>query len=87
MCAESNPEMFEKCILRVVEGQIRADSTQRNYIVSALPSVHSRDLVAKRKLPNTLSPREEQVVLHLAEGITNREIAARMQLSENTIKN
>jgi hypothetical protein len=27
------------------------------------------------------------VVLHLTEGLTNREIAAQMQLSENTIKN
>jgi DNA-binding CsgD family transcriptional regulator len=34
-----------------------------------------------------LSPREEQVVLQVAEGLTNRDIAARMQLSENTVKN
>jgi DNA-binding NarL/FixJ family response regulator len=27
------------------------------------------------------------VVLYLGEGLTNREIAARMQLSENTIRN
>ena len=86
MCAERNPEMLQKCIHRVVEGQIWADSTQLNYIVSALPSTHSRELVAKRKLPNILSPREEQVVLHLGQGLTNREIAARMQLTENTIK-
>jgi DNA-binding CsgD family transcriptional regulator len=87
MCGERNPEMLRTCIRRVVEGQIWADPTQMNYIVSALPSAHSRDLVAKRKLPNILSPREEKVVWHLAEGLTNREIAAQMQLSENTIKN
>src|SRR5215469_2497832 len=87
MCAERNPEMLRKCIQRVIEGQVWADSTQLNYIVSALPSAHPRDVVAKRKLPNMLSPREEQVVLHLGEGLTNREIAAQMQLTENTIKN
>jgi DNA-binding NarL/FixJ family response regulator len=90
MCGERNPEMLRTCIRRVVEGQIWADPTQMNYIVSALPSVHSahsRDLAAKRKLPNILTPREEQVVLHLSEGLTNREIAARMQLSENTVRN
>ena len=87
MCAERNPEMLQKCIRRVVEGQIWADSTQLNYLVSALPSAHSRNLVAKRKLPNILSPREEQVVLYLAQGLTNREIAAQMQLCENTVKN
>jgi DNA-binding NarL/FixJ family response regulator len=87
MCAERNTEMLQKCIRCVVEGQIWADSTQMNYIVSALPRAHCRDLVAKRKVPKILTPREEQVVLHLAQGLTNREIAAQMQLTENTIKN
>ena len=80
VCTEHNTEMLEKCIRCVVEGQIWADATQMNYIVSALPSAHQTDLVAKKKISNILSPREEQVVSHLAEGLTNREIAIRLQL-------
>ena len=87
ICTERNTEMLQKCIRCVVEGQIWADATQMNYIVSALPSAHQRDLVAKRKISNVLSPREEQVVIQLAEGLSNREIAGRLQLSENTVKN
>ena len=87
VCTERNTEMLQRCIRCVVEGQIWADATQMNYIVSALPSAHQRDLVAKRKISNILSPREEQVVFQLAEGLTNREIAARLELSENTVKN
>jgi len=87
LCTDRNTEMLQKCIRCVVEGQIWADATQMNYIVSALPKAHQRDLVAKRKMSNILSPREEQVVLQLAEGLTNRDIAARMHLSENTVKN
>jgi DNA-binding NarL/FixJ family response regulator len=33
-----------------------------------------------------LTPREEQVVRLISEGISNRETAAHMRLSENTIK-
>jgi len=87
LCAERKTEMLRKCIQRVIEGQIWADSSQMNYVVSALPSAHSRDLVAKKKISNILAPREEQVVFHLAEGLSNREIADQMQLSENTVKN
>ena len=33
-----------------------------------------------------LSPRENEVLLHLARGLTNREIAEQLFVSENTIK-
>jgi DNA-binding NarL/FixJ family response regulator len=34
-----------------------------------------------------LSPRERDLATHLAEGLTNREIADRMGLAEKTVKN
>lgn len=33
-----------------------------------------------------LTPREEAVVVHIAEGLTNRQIAARLYLSERTVE-
>jgi DNA-binding CsgD family transcriptional regulator len=36
---------------------------------------------------SSLSPREEEVALLVAEGLSNREISDRLQLSEHTIKN
>lgn len=87
VCSESNTELLQKCILRVVEGQIWADSDQLNQVIAALPSVHVKDAGPRRKLTNVLTPREEEVVWQIAEGLSNREIATRLQLSENTIKN
>lgn len=36
---------------------------------------------------DTLSPQERRLLDHLAEGLTNRQIAARMELAEKTVKN
>jgi DNA-binding NarL/FixJ family response regulator len=36
--------------------------------------------------PQSLSPRETEVLAHLAEGLGNRAIAARMAISEHTVK-
>ena len=52
VCLERNTEMLQKCIRCLVEGQIWADATQTNHMVSALPSAHRRDLVGKRKISN-----------------------------------
>jgi DNA-binding NarL/FixJ family response regulator len=87
VCSESNTDLLQKCILRVVEGQIWADSDQLNRIIAALPSVHTKDTAPRRKMSNILTPREEEVVWQIAEGLSNREIATRLQLSENTVKN
>jgi DNA-binding NarL/FixJ family response regulator len=87
VCDNSNTDLLQKCILRVVEGQIWADSDQLNQVIAALPSIHMKDAAPKRKLSNVLTPREEEVVWLIAEGLSNRDIAARLQLSENTVKN
>jgi DNA-binding NarL/FixJ family response regulator len=87
VCVESNTEMLHRCIRRVVEGQVWADSAQMNYIIAALPSAHQPESGTRRKVSDTLTPREEDVVWHMLEGLSNREIAGRLQLSENTVKN
>src|SRR5436305_12382602 len=51
--------------------------------LASTPAVHAVDA----KGMNLLSPRELEVVRCLAEGLTNREIADRLGLSQHTIKN
>jgi DNA-binding NarL/FixJ family response regulator len=86
-CADGETELLEKCIRRVVEGQIWADTAQMHFIISALPQLRVPQ-ARPRKAPNhLLTAREEQVVSLVTQGMGNREIAAEMQLSENTVKN
>lgn len=86
-CATGDTKQLEKCIVRVAEGQIWADTTQLHYIVSALPSMRMAEPKPKKSNNSLLTPREDQVVRLVAEGLSNRDIAAQMQLSENTVKN
>ena len=41
---------------------------------------------SERQWPHTETPREEQVVSLVADGLKNREIAAELGLSEHTVK-
>ena len=56
------------------------------YIVSSMPDAALGQYVTKKHIA-VLTPREEEVVLLLAEGLRNRDIAARMNVSDNTVKN
>jgi DNA-binding NarL/FixJ family response regulator len=75
-----------KCVRRVHEGQIWADAEQMCYTVEALATAPAVRAVDAKGL-SLLSKRELEVVRSLAEGLTNREIAERLGLSQHTIKN
>lgn len=79
-------ETLQKCIRSVYEGQIWANSQQMTFAVEALASFPSVCAVDANGL-DLLSKREMDVVRSLAEGLTNREIAERLGLSQHTIKN
>lgn len=87
VCGESDTLMLQKCIIRVAEGQVWADTAQLRYVLAALPSVHASGQGSRKKSLPILTPREEEVVWLVADGLSNREVANRLQLSENTIKN
>ena len=77
--------MLCKCIHCVFRGQIWLDSPQMNYLLDALSEVPTLRVVnsSGRFL---LTPREEQVVALVADGMTNRGVAVELGLSEHTIK-
>ena len=79
-------EMLGKCIRRVHQGQVWANSGQMTLAMEALASSPTVRAVNANGL-NLLSKREMDVVRSLAEGLTNREIAERLGLSQHTIKN
>ena len=79
-------ETLCKCVRSVHQGQIWADSQQMSLAVEALASAPTVRAVDAKGL-NLLSKRELDVVRSLAEGLTNREIAERLGLSQHTIKN
>jgi two-component system, NarL family, nitrate/nitrite response regulator NarL len=85
--SDSDVSMLSKCIRRVAEGQVWADSKQLHFLLEAFakPDV-PQDTVRNRSL-SLLTAREETVVRLVAEGMGNREIAQHLSLSEHTVKN
>jgi DNA-binding NarL/FixJ family response regulator len=77
--------MLCKCIHCVSEGQIWINSRQTNYLLDALSEVPALRVVNSNGR-FLLTPREEQVVALVSDGLTNRGVAAELGLSEHTIK-
>lgn len=74
-----------KCITSVSQGQIWINSQQTQFLLDALSEVPTLRVVnANGRL--LLTPREEQVVALVADGLSNREVASELGLSEHTIK-
>jgi len=74
-----------KCLLRVAAGQIWANTEQLNYLIDLISEVPSLRVLNSNG-DRLLTPREEQVVALVAEGLGNRQIAIELNLSPHTIK-
>ncbi|HUO25042.1 MAG TPA: response regulator transcription factor [Candidatus Aquilonibacter sp.] len=83
---DGSVEMFCKCIRSVHEGQIWADNRELTMAIEALASTPVVRAVGANGM-DLLSKREMEVVRCLSRGLTNREIAKQMGLSQHTVKN
>lgn len=83
--ADSHFRDLCKCIHVVHRGEIWASAEQVRYLVDAIGQVPSLRVVNSQG-NKLLTPREEQVVALVAEGLPNREIAHELDLSEHTVK-
>lgn len=75
-----------KCITSVQSGQVWANSQQLRQVIEALARAIPPRLI-DAKGADILTQREQDVVACLAEGLSNREVARRLKLSEHTVKN
>jgi DNA-binding NarL/FixJ family response regulator len=75
-----------KCIISVHSGQVWANSEQMKQVLEAL-TYSSPPRLVDAKGVDLLTQREQEVVRCLAEGLSNREVAQRLQLSQHTVKN
>jgi DNA-binding NarL/FixJ family response regulator len=85
-CRNQSVESLGKCLWMVHQGHVWASHREVSFLLDALGEplpIRLRD--AKGEV--LLSKREEDVVSAVVEGLTNREIADRLELSEHTIKN
>ena len=83
--AHSDLRLLCKCILRVSAGQVWANTEQLNYLLDLISEVPSLR-VLNSSGTSLLTPREQQVVALVAEGLSNRQVAIELALSEHTIK-
>jgi DNA-binding NarL/FixJ family response regulator len=84
-CRTEPFRLLSKCIECVHAGQVWASSSELHFLLEALTKPGMANL---QHLANTpLSARETDVVRCVAEGLTNREIAERLKLTEHTVKN
>ncbi len=79
-------ETLCQCVRQVHDGQIWASAEQISFAIETLASSPAIRAVGANGL-SLLSKRELDVVRSLADGLTNREIAERLGLSQHTIKN
>ena len=85
-CRSESLMSLAKCIQCVSEGQIWASSRELRYLLEALGEALPMRVIDARGAA-LLSRRELEVVRCVAEGLSNREIAQRLGLTEHTVKN
>ena len=79
-------KVLARCIYCVHQGQVWANSEELRYLLEALRESEPVRMLDSRG-EAILSKREQEVVRCVAEGLSNREIASRLKLTEHTVKN
>jgi len=86
-CRTESLKFLPRCISSVHAGQVWANSRELKFLLDALAeTMPSRQPVGSESI-SILSKREQDVVRGVADGLSNREIASNLGLTEHTVKN
>jgi DNA-binding NarL/FixJ family response regulator len=86
LCRDEPVETLWKCIRAVHEGLAWLRSAELRSIVEGLEENRAARLARSRGL-EVLSGRQQEIVTHVSDGLSNREISRALHLSEHTVKN
>ena len=85
---ESAPDLLLKCIRKVSEGELWLDRATTAQVLRQFTDDHPPQRPKDRDSKNSpLSPREREIVGLVIQGYKNRELAERLTISEQTVKN
>jgi DNA-binding NarL/FixJ family response regulator len=85
-CGDETLDAVRKCVEAVSRGEIWASNKQIRFLLEALSQPSSAQL-PQGKNDNLLTPREEEVVRLVSEGLSNKDISVQLNLSEHTVRN
>ena len=84
---DAGAEQIRTALEQVVRGHAAIDPAVQHHVIDAIAaSPEPRDAAPEPQLPDGITPRENEVLALIAEGLSNREIAERLQVSETTVK-
>ncbi len=84
---DAGAEEIQQAIAAVVSGAAAIDPAVQHHLVDAVASgLPAKAQAPTPLLPDGLTPREAEVLSLIAEGLSNPEIAARLVVSEATVK-
>jgi two-component system nitrate/nitrite response regulator NarL len=86
-CRSESLKFLPRCIACVHAGQVWANSDELKYLLDALSQAMPPRSMVKGSGLAVLSKREQDVVRGVADGLSNREIAQHLSLTEHTVKN
>jgi DNA-binding NarL/FixJ family response regulator len=83
---DAGADQIGEALAAVARGEAALDPAVQHHVVAAVAGAGPEAAAPEPELPDGLTPREAEVVSLIAEGLANAEIAARLFITEATVK-